>query len=550
MPGIDNVRSKDPHRLNRPGVVHWFRRQFCRIFCHPYQERWLSTFFVDHLLLALVGSLYCILQPMLADVHITMRHKHIDLLGGLREDAYMLTAGVVGMYSGVLMVGFLCVTLGNGVRPRAGYAVVFQFATLCLAVSMALEFLVQQEARMRYSQFQLQDGIGYYKLLRFCMGASQLFATHGVCMLCAMHLGHAQHFQKCPDMPWSVASKQAFLAVFGMVTIAWLVQRNRSGHNWPICQPQEFMLVAAWECFLPAVDLVMGVVFLTVGLRHYTEAIELGSDADWMLLPAVMKFIDFDSFVILATFIASTGHQIAVTFEYYTERMLISWAMEVCSNVSSLGLAVFTFACWKKPPMQGWTRFLLWLALMISFENFMYYQSVEDCEMASALPGCCTFPSFPDVSAEGKELWQMCALDHRCMQANPVSSTDNRTHYCKLPHLFHHGGHEEPHKEHRDSDLKWGRRPSLPPDVTCTELKQRWRDFPTELKVEETREHEESFSTAFRQFKALGSAGNIEFNFALMGVLMKVIFLVYHPNSIQILEMRRHSQHGESASAH
>ena len=41
--------------------------------------------------------------------------------------------------------------------------------------------------------------------------------------------------------------------------------------------------------------------------------------------------------------------------------MLISWAMEVCSNLSSLGLAVFTFACWKNPPMQGWTRFLLWL---------------------------------------------------------------------------------------------------------------------------------------------------------------------------------------------
>ena len=84
------------------------------------------------------------------------------------------------------MVGFLCTTLGNGVRPRSGvsapsrkrrvtistvcffddsqnteiyrgYAYVFQLCTLALAILMALEFLVQQYARQRYSQFHLKD---------------------------------------------------------------------------------------------------------------------------------------------------------------------------------------------------------------------------------------------------------------------------------------------------------------------------------------------------------------------------------------------------------
>ena len=34
-------------------------------------------------------------------------------------------------------------------------------------------------------------------------------------------------------------------------------------------------------------------------------------------------------------------------------------------------------------------------------------------------------------------------------------------------------------------------------------------------------EHEESFSTAFKQFKTMGAAGNIEFSFAVLGILMK-----------------------------
>ena len=34
-------------------------------------------------------------------------------------------------------------------------------------------------------------------------------------------------------------------------------------------------------------------------------------------------------------------------------------------------------------------------------------------------------------------------------------------------------------------------------------------------------EHEESFSTAFKQFKTIGAAGDIEFNFAVLGILMK-----------------------------
>ena len=58
------------------------------------------------------------------------------------------------------MVGFLCVTLGNGVLPRSGYSYVFQLSTFALAILMALEFLVQQQARQRYSQFHLKDGMG------------------------------------------------------------------------------------------------------------------------------------------------------------------------------------------------------------------------------------------------------------------------------------------------------------------------------------------------------------------------------------------------------
>lgn len=42
------------------------------------QEMWLSTQFIDHILLILVGLPYSILQPMLACIHIELREKGID----------------------------------------------------------------------------------------------------------------------------------------------------------------------------------------------------------------------------------------------------------------------------------------------------------------------------------------------------------------------------------------------------------------------------------------------------------------------------------------
>lgn len=103
---------------------------------------------------------------------------------------------------------------------------------------MALEFLVQQQARQRYLQFHLKDGLEtrYYNSLRVFMSACQLFASHSLCMLVGMHLGHAKHFQKCPDLPWRVACKEALGLLAFAFAASFLGFAERSGHLWPLCK--------------------------------------------------------------------------------------------------------------------------------------------------------------------------------------------------------------------------------------------------------------------------------------------------------------------------
>jgi len=552
-PFVAKARLEDPDRLNKPGLVHFFRKVAARLFCYPYQEMWLSTQFIDHMLLILVGLPYSILQPMLACIHIELREKGIELQGALQGDGFMLISGALGLYSGLLMVGFLCTTLGNGVRPRSGYAYVFQLCTLALAILMALEFLVQQYARQRYSQFHLKEKleeIWYYNAARVSMSASQLFATHSLCMLCAMHLGHAQHFEKCPDLPWRVACKEALAIVVFMLAVSWLGYFERIGHLWPLCRPRKFMIGALWDCGMFGLRIIVGLALLLAGLKQSTEVIKLGTDADWKLVTAMMKLFDLDSFLIFVTFLAASGHLLVEIYDLYAEKLYILWDLQILESMYPLGIAVFTFASWKQPPLHGFSRRCLWLALAIVFEDFIHSQLLEDCEFASSMPGCCAFPSMHDVNADGgHRLWEMCALDHRCAHKHPASHSDNTAYFCKLPLDFHAHGHGQPaHAAHPETDahaefLRWATLAKHPAGPSCDEMKNHWSEFPDALKIEESSEHEESFSTAFKQFKTMGAAGNIEFSFAVLGILMKVILFVAHPHSKRILQLRSES-HG------
>ncbi|CAE7208358.1 unnamed protein product, partial [Symbiodinium microadriaticum] len=122
--------------------------------------------------------------------------------------------------------------------------------------------------------------------------------------------------------------------------------------------------------------------------------------------------------------------------------MMITWSFAVASNMSSLGLAVFTFACWRNPPLHGFPRFCLWLALLYTFHGFIDFQFFEDCEFSSPIPGCCDFPSLRELIGEGKETWKRCALDDRCDFAHTVPKRGNETFYCALPrHHHHHHAH-------------------------------------------------------------------------------------------------------------
>lgn len=298
------------------------------------------------MLLVIVGLPYCFLQLMLAFVHVNMREAGIEMEGALKEDMQIFIAGIFSCYAGFNMVGFLCVTLGNGVRPRQGYAYVFQVVTLVLAVAMALEFLVQQQYRQRYTQFQFRDVIDNYGKMRLLMSASQLFATHGLFMLCAMHLGHAQHFQKCPDLPWRKAATKALGCLLLMCCIICAGYVNRTGHAWPQCSSARFAIAIWYESTAQVSEVFVGLLLLFTGLRQTSERVELGA-TEWKLLPAMMAFFDFDSFLILVTFTASIGYRLAQIFHFFAAKMMITWSFAVASNMSSLGLAVFTFACWR-----------------------------------------------------------------------------------------------------------------------------------------------------------------------------------------------------------
>ncbi|CAE7642583.1 unnamed protein product [Symbiodinium sp. CCMP2592] len=537
-PHVAKERVSD-RELNKPeGVIHWCKRTIAWLLCQQYEEQWLSTFFIDHMLLVIVGLPYCFLQLMLAFVHVNMRESGIEMEGALKEDTQIFIAGIFSLYAGFNMVGFLCVTLGNGVRPRQGYAYVFQVLTLVLAVVMALEFLVQQQYRQRYSQFQFRDVIDNYGKMRLFMSASQLFATHGLFMLCAMHLGHAQHFERCPDLPWRKAATKALGCLLLMICIICAGYANRTGHSWPRCGSVRFAIAAWYECTAQASEVFVGLLLLSVGLRQTSERVELGA-TEWKLLPAMMAFFDFDSFLILVTFTASIGFKLAETFNYFAEKMMISWSLSVASTASSVGLAVFTFACWRNPPLHGFPRFCLWIALLYTFHGFIDFQFFEDCEFTSSTPGCCDFPGLRDVVGEGKEAWQRCALDDRCDIAHTVPNRGNETFYCALPHHHGHGQAKDHAQPHHTAHLHQISFRSTLSKEKCDKLHQRWRAFPKDLKIAELSEEEESFSTAFIQLKTVGSAGNIEFHFAIIGILLKVILFVEHPNSVTILQQRR-----------
>jgi len=61
-PHVAKERVSD-RELNKPeGVIHWCNRTIAWLLCQKYEEQWLSTFFIDHMLLVIVGLPYCFLQ--------------------------------------------------------------------------------------------------------------------------------------------------------------------------------------------------------------------------------------------------------------------------------------------------------------------------------------------------------------------------------------------------------------------------------------------------------------------------------------------------------
>lgn len=165
---------------------------------------------------------------------------------------------------------------------------------------------------------------------------------------------------------------------------------------------------------------------------------------------------------------------------------------------------------------------------------FIEFQNLEDCEIASDMPGCCTYPGLPGYNThEHRNL--KCSKDLRCM----VTQFDTP---CDL-------GDAEDLESLNITQLKQ----EFSPDM-CDDLADRWYNYTLQddtgysYAMQDAEEEEDEESTAYKLFKTIGQAASVEMYFTIFGVLLKVIFLTQHPNSEQILllDVHHHQVHPET----
>mmetsp|Transcript_32922 Transcript_32922/g.70625 ORF Transcript_32922/g.70625 Transcript_32922/m.70625 type:complete len:826 (+) Transcript_32922:120-2597(+) len=560
--------------------------------CHK-DRRWFTSFLADHLLLVSVGVPFVSYKLLLIAVKYEASMSDIQQF---HENPYFFACAVVQCvltaYIGILVGGFLVRVLGNFVVPRKGEETRCKILFMCLLVLWGVEFLVISEERSSYlsSTFPIA-GINRSPAFRAVAAFAQIFVTHSSAMLGAVLQGHSGHFKKCPDLQWGTF----FFGIVPwllicMVGHSFLVDWMTEGQLHPLCRTHRHQVAVVYPYLLAGVKILGGLLLVVSSMVHWRKAEirqiraqqtleqeqeqeqdqavqEPGTSSVSFLtqntevgqldgLDSTQEAFSYDTVLILLTFSLGIMWNVVQIYVAKASKTYYTLCMEICALVAPVGVALFAMSYWKEPHVKNCvSRMLLWVALIVASISFGNFQYREDCEITNALPGCCNYPGLPDYN-EAEERSEVCNMDERCEKAyypNPLledlDDSDFKSKVYCLPKEFSNETDPEEalegkhHEEHTTKALS---------DEECRELNDRWHNYRDDgWNAFEIDKEEEHFSIAYKVFNVVGQVGATEFYFTSIGVILKLIILVNHPRSKEILDSHNHhAHHGDGGHGH
>ncbi|CAK9113005.1 Hypothetical protein SCF082_LOCUS52394 [Durusdinium trenchii] len=533
---LEYYRTADLQLMKDPsgdaGVVHglfqcWFR--FC--LRRGYNRRWLSSFFPDYIFLFCVVGPCCILYSIMLwyrkmDAHAVAHHAYIDKTDP--GSGFLISLDTcLFVYTSVLVMGFLFTTLEKHVVANPLRALEFRAALALFLVLWAMNFLTILEDRYVYSSawgFNLsrreRNVTPYFRILA---ALAQVFVTHSAVMLGAVLLGHSGHVRRMPDIPckvfcWRVLPSLVLFAAIIAFNLAF-----RSNHDRSECLKPIFRVInVVWPWFAALMPPLGGVLLLLDIFLERAFFEEKEFDIE----------LDYDSILMSVTVSLALIGNVNGILEMEAARLWISVFFRSIGLFVPLGLVTFTFYCWKRPPVSPSSfrnRCSVWFAFVLAGTMFVIFQIMEDCEIASDLPGCCTYPSVDEVFNQREYTNLICDKAVRCLWA------DDRVNYCYLGRLNEH------HLSSVAANVSILKQEATFDAALCDELEVRWRQYAhtnsTKSAHEESEHEEQHHSAAYRLFRNIGQAASVEMYFTVLGVLLKVIFLTQHPCAAEILRL-------------
>ncbi|CAJ1410272.1 unnamed protein product [Effrenium voratum] len=333
--------------LNRPlGPFHWFQRVVMRR--RESQEKWLSSFFPDVMLLLAIGiCAFCYVWQMLRKKVDFKEFQEIsDFVLDLDAPSWpiLLADTIAYVYTITLVIGFLLTTLESNVvaiacRQREYFVTLFLFMVL-----WGSNFLMILFDRTLYTSAW---GSPASAPVRTIAAASQVFITHSSVMLGAVLAGHSAHLRRTPDMTWNVCLTKMVPSCVVLVAIAAWSGLANVYHQHPECYPTEYHLFSeSWAYFIRVLPGLGGSCLLMMSqLSH-----DRGEDEDDSDSFEFMSALDYDSTLIALTVALAVIMNANSVFEMEASRIPGSTVVAVTELLAPLGLSTFTFHAWKSPP--------------------------------------------------------------------------------------------------------------------------------------------------------------------------------------------------------
>eukprot|EP00439_Symbiodinium_sp_Y106_P025343 s6621_g3.t1 len=409
LPAMYQKRFEDLEHMQPYGVVRGFQRMITSLFRRQHREKWLTSFVPDYILLLLVGSMGIVYVVVLCsrklDVHIYQETEHFIIA---RNDpgsaALLIVDSVVYAYTMVLVIGFLLCTLEQNVVAKPDRQREFLSALALFIMLWGTNFFTTLYDRQIYTSAW---GLSAPATIRILASAAQVLVTHSMVMMGAVLFGHSAHLRRTPDLTWKDFLLKLLPSVLLLAVAGVWAGLMRQYHEHSECSPEGYRLFAqTWPYFTTLVASLGGLALLLLTFCARTRDAE---ESDFTSL------LDYDSMLIMLTVSVAVIGNINTIFAMEASRAFGSFFGALARLLGPIGISTFAFAAWKDPPRRAEPRSKgLWLGLVLAGIMFIDYQNLEDCEIASDMPGCCSYPGLPGYNThEHRNL--KCSKDLRCM---------------------------------------------------------------------------------------------------------------------------------------